>query len=97
MTGPPASPPQSPPTHQLIFLIGYRGSGKTRVAGLLAKKLGWQWLDADALLASTELEIAVEQRAVDVAGDGDRQPVVIREPLAMCTSFDAVAGGKIVE
>ena len=34
----------------LIFLIGYRGSGKTTVARLLAEKLGWAWLDADALL-----------------------------------------------
>lgn len=34
----------------LIFLIGYRGSGKTTVAKLLAERLGWQWLDADAVL-----------------------------------------------
>src|SRR5262245_46431895 len=34
----------------LVFLVGYRGSGKTTVAGLLAERLGWQWLDADALL-----------------------------------------------
>lgn len=35
---------------RLIFLIGYRGSGKTTVAKLLAERLGWQWLDADPLL-----------------------------------------------
>src|SRR5581483_9568826 len=33
-----------------VFLIGYRGSGKTTVARLLAERLGWQWLDADVLL-----------------------------------------------
>src|SRR5438046_967396 len=33
-----------------IFLIGYRGAGKTTVARLLADRLGWDWLDADALL-----------------------------------------------
>ena len=33
-----------------VFLIGYRGTGKTTVARLLAVRLGWQWLDADTLL-----------------------------------------------
>ena len=36
----------------LVFLIGYRGSGKTTVARLLAERLGWQWLDADEVLES---------------------------------------------
>ncbi len=35
---------------ELIFLIGYRGSGKSSVARLLAQRLGWPWLDADAVL-----------------------------------------------
>jgi shikimate kinase len=35
----------------LIHLIGYRGSGKSAVARVLAERLGWDWLDAD-----TELE-----------------------------------------
>ena len=30
-----------------LYLIGYRGSGKTTVARELAKLLGWRWLDAD--------------------------------------------------
>jgi len=34
----------------VIFLIGYRGTGKTTVARLLAEALGWPWLDADELL-----------------------------------------------
>ncbi|HEV3263561.1 MAG TPA: shikimate kinase [Gemmataceae bacterium] len=33
-----------------LFLIGYRGTGKTTVAGLLAERLGWQWADADQVL-----------------------------------------------
>ena len=32
------------------FLIGPRGSGKTTVAALLAERLGWAWVDADAVL-----------------------------------------------
>jgi shikimate kinase len=30
-----------------IYLIGYRGTGKTTVAALLAERLGWPWHDAD--------------------------------------------------
>jgi shikimate kinase len=30
-----------------IFLIGYRGTGKTTVARELAARLGWKWIDAD--------------------------------------------------
>ena len=33
-----------------IFLIGYRGTGKTSVAKLLAAKLGWTAVDADVVL-----------------------------------------------
>src|SRR5262249_6880266 len=34
----------------MIFLVGYRGTGKTTVARLLAERLGWSWLDADEVL-----------------------------------------------
>ncbi len=30
-----------------IALIGYRGTGKTTVAQLLARRLAWDWIDAD--------------------------------------------------
>jgi shikimate kinase len=33
-----------------ILLIGYRGTGKSAVAGLVAERIGWQWLDADVEL-----------------------------------------------
>ena len=35
---------------RLLFLIGYRGAGKTAIARLLADKLSWAWLDADCVL-----------------------------------------------
>src|SRR5205823_5760168 len=31
----------------LLFLIGYRGTGKSTVAGMLAEQLGWQVVDVD--------------------------------------------------
>ncbi len=34
----------------LVFLIGYRGTGKTATAERLAQRLGWDWRDADTVL-----------------------------------------------
>jgi shikimate kinase len=34
----------------LVTLIGYRGSGKSTVAEALATRLGWEWIDADAVI-----------------------------------------------
>lgn len=34
----------------IVTLIGYRGTGKTTLAAPLAKRLGWDWLDADVEL-----------------------------------------------
>lgn len=31
----------------IITLVGYRATGKTSVAPLLAARLGWNWIDAD--------------------------------------------------
>lgn len=33
-----------------LHLIGYRGTGKTTVARVLAERLGWEWVDADVEL-----------------------------------------------
>jgi shikimate kinase len=37
-----------------LLLIGYRGTGKSTVARLVAERLGWPWIDAD---------VELEQRA----------------------------------
>ena len=46
---PTPSRPKPAPS-PLVYLIGYRGTGKTSTARLLADKLGWSWLDADEFL-----------------------------------------------
>ena len=50
-------PWKGPPTRrrgnrvtERIFLIGYRGTGKSTIAQLLAAGLGWSWCDADQVL-----------------------------------------------
>ena len=34
----------------LLYLIGYRGTGKTTIGPILAARLGWDFVDADAYL-----------------------------------------------
>src|SRR5579871_5566885 len=34
----------------VLSLIGYRGCGKSSVAPSLASRLGWEWIDADAVI-----------------------------------------------
>jgi shikimate kinase len=42
-----------------IYLIGYRCTGKTSVGKLLAKKLGWDFVDADdVLVKDAEMTVA---------------------------------------
>ncbi len=50
-----------------ILLIGYRGAGKTRVARLVAERLGWSWVDADV-----EIERAAGKSIAQIfADDGE--------------------------
>jgi len=39
-----------PVRRKLIYLLGFMGSGKTTVGGLLARELGWQFIDLDAVI-----------------------------------------------
>jgi len=43
-----------------LFLIGYRGTGKTTVAQLLAQQLGWRWLDMDQVF-ETEVGCSISE------------------------------------
>ncbi len=44
-----------------LALIGYRGTGKTTVAALVARRLGWNWVDLDV-----ELERAAGQSIAEI-------------------------------
>ena len=48
-----------------LYLIGYRGSGKTSVAPLLAGQLGWQTLDVDQEIESVTGQSIAEIFEVD--------------------------------
>ncbi|HEV3116847.1 MAG TPA: shikimate kinase, partial [Gemmataceae bacterium] len=63
-----------------LFLIGYRGTGKSTVAGIVAAKLCWQWIDADALLEERHgRSIAQIFASEGEAGFRDKEAVLLEE------------------
>jgi shikimate kinase len=81
----------------MIFLIGYRGTGKTTVARVLAQRLGWKWSDADS-----ELEVQEGRRISDIfARDGeavfrDMEARVLAELCKLSRHVVATGGGVIL-
>ena len=86
--------PLSPP---VIFLIGYRGSGKSLIARVLAERLGWQWLDADSVLESRHgksiREIFAEEGE---AGFRDKEAALLDELCRMEKHVIATGGGVVL-
>ena len=80
----------------VITLVGYRGTGKSTLAAPLAKRLGWEWLDADE-----ELERRAGRSIRDIfATDGEPEfRRLERELLAELLRRDrlivAAGGGAI--
>ncbi len=80
-----------------LYLIGYRGSGKTTVAAELARLLGWKWLDADE---------EIEQRAGKTiqeifASSGepsfrDLEAAVVADLAKLGSQVIALGGGAVL-
>lgn len=81
----------------VITLIGYRGTGKSTLAAPLARRLGWDWIDADV-----ELERRAGRSIKDIfAADGEPEfRRLERELLAELLQRDrlviAAGGGAIL-
>jgi shikimate kinase len=80
-----------------IFLVGYRGSGKTTVGAALAERLGWPWLDADAELerrtGKTIKQIFAEQGETAFR---DLESEVLAELAKLDRHIIALGGGVIL-
>jgi shikimate kinase len=80
-----------------VLLIGPRGAGKTTVARLLAERLGWTWLDADAVL---EARFGRSIRSIfqeeGEAGFRDREAAVLRELCRVRGQVIATGGGVVL-
>lgn len=80
-----------------IALIGYRGTGKTTVAPLLARRLKWDWVDADV-----EVELAAGKSIATIfAEHGESlfrylESDVVAELCARKRTILALGGGAIL-
>src|SRR3954447_21902345 len=84
-------------TSDRLFLIGYRGSGKSTVGRLLAERLGWAFVDADE-----ELEIRAGRSIADIfTTDGEPafralESAVLRELASRDRHVIACGGGVVL-
>jgi shikimate kinase len=79
-----------------LFLIGYRGTGKTSVARPLALRLGWDWVDADV-----EIELRAGKSIASIFAD-DGEPAFrdleaqVLADLAKRDKLVVACGGGVV-
>ena len=80
-----------------ITLVGYRGTGKSTVAGVLARRLECGWQDADtALEERVGCSIANLIRAQGEPAFRDQEAVLLAELLATCAGVLATGGGVVL-
>ena len=77
-----------------IYLIGFSGTGKSTVAGLVGARLGWPVYDLDLLIAEAAgLSIAEIFAREGEAGFRDRESAALRAVAATGPSVVATGGG----
>jgi shikimate kinase len=82
---------------QRLFLIGYRGSGKSTIARLVAERLGWAAVDSDDLIESA----AGKSIAAIFAEDGepafrDLEEEVVASLCEADRTVVALGGGAVL-
>jgi shikimate kinase len=81
----------------LLFLIGYRGSGKTTVGRVVAERLGWRFLDADGVLeeqyGQTIREIFAEEGET---GFRNKEATVLADVCGQREAVIATGGGVVL-
>jgi shikimate kinase/rhodanese-related sulfurtransferase len=80
-----------------IALIGYRGTGKSSVARVLAERLGWRWIDADIVLeqrAGRSIREVFDSEGE--AGFRQREAAILAELCELPQHVLATGGGVIL-
>jgi shikimate kinase len=84
-------------TPRLIFLIGYRGTGKSTVARLVAERLGWNWLDADHVLETRFSQSIAEIFAREgESGFREKEEIIVADLCRLQAHVIATGGGVIL-
>ena len=81
----------------LLFLIGYRGSGKTTAGRALAARLGWAFVDADAVIEERSgksiREIFAEEGEPAFR---DKESAILAELCEQANTVIATGGGVVI-
>ena len=80
-----------------VTLVGYRGTGKSTVAALLARRLGCDWVDADSTLEGrlgTTITALVRERGERAFRDAES--AILESLLGSCTGVLATGGGVVL-
>ncbi len=80
-----------------IVLIGYRGSGKSAAGRVLAARLGWSFVDTDALIQERS-GMTIRDIYADQAENGfrDRESQIVAELSRLDRSVISTGGGTII-
>jgi len=81
---------------RLIFLIGYRGAGKTTVARVLAERLGWKWADADETLEQRLKRFIPSIFATEGEAWFREQEALVLQELCRLEKYVVATGGGVV-
>lgn len=80
-----------------VTLVGYRGTGKSTVASLLAGSLGCEWVDADVVLEGRlGMTIATLVHERGEAAFRDAEAAILHDLLGACTGVLATGGGAVL-
>lgn len=80
-----------------VFLVGFMGSGKTRVGKLLAKKLNWTWVDLDREVSGAAgMSIPDLFRLEGEEGFRDRERAALQTHLKAENEVISCGGGIIL-
>jgi shikimate kinase len=81
-----------------IYLTGYRATGKSTVAALVARELGWSWLDTDELVETAAgMSIAEIFSRQGEAGFRQREQQAISQASSLDGQVVALGGGAIID